>query len=84
MDGPYQRRNETIKHLRGVLKRSPFVHAYWGIGNKEVSLLLDTGTNVSIVNESVLTSDERRTMKVPDTNSPRVSVGKLLTLLAPW
>ena len=30
MDGPYERRNETIKHLRGVLKRSPFVRARWG------------------------------------------------------
>ena len=75
MDGPYQRRNETIKHLRGVLKRSPFVHAYWGIGNKEVSLLLDTGTNVSIV------SGERRIMKVPDTKSPQGVSGEAINIV---
>lgn len=80
MDGPYERRNETIKDLRGVLKRSPFVRAYWGIGNKEVGLLLDTGTDVSIVDESALASDERRTMKVPDTKPPQGVSGEAFNI----
>ena len=81
MDGPYERRNETIKHLRGVLKRSPFVRACWGSGNKEVSLLLDTGADVSIVDESVLTSDERKTMRKPDTKSPQGVCGEAINIV---
>ena len=81
MDGPYERRNDTIKHLRGVLKRSPFVRARWGGGNKEVSLLLDTGADVSIVDESVLTSDERKTVRKPDTKSPQGVSGEDMNIV---
>ena len=27
MDGPYERRNDSIRHLKGVLQRSPFIRA---------------------------------------------------------
>ena len=81
MDGPYERRNETIKRLRGILKRSPFVRARWGIGNKEVSLLLDTGADVSIVDESILTSDEREAMKEPTTQPPEGVTGEVLNIV---
>lgn len=43
MDGPYERDNVSIRHLKGVLQRSPFMRARWGNGSREVSILLDTG-----------------------------------------
>ena len=43
--------------------------------------MLDTENNVSIVNESVLTSDECRTMKVPDTKSPQSVSGEAVNIV---
>lgn len=57
------------------------MRAHCGIGNKEVSLLLDTGADVSIVDESVLTSDERKTMREPDTKSPQGVSGEAINIV---
>ena len=43
--------------------------------------MLDTVADVSIVDESVLTSDERRTMKVQDTKPPQGVCGEAINIV---
>ena len=50
-------------------------------GNKEVSLLLDTGADVSIVDESVLTSNECKTLRKPDTKSTQGVSGEAINIV---
>ena len=64
MDGPYERRNDSIRHLKGVLQRSPFIRAEWGSDGTRVSMLMDTGAEINLTDESVLTSRQPRINKV--------------------
>ena len=71
IDGSYEWRNDSIRHLKGVLQHSPFIRAPWGNDGTQVSMLMDTGAEVSLIDESVLTSVERETLGKPDTQPPK-------------
>ena len=80
MDGPYEWRYDSIRHLKGVLQHSPFIRAQWGNDGTRVSMLMDTGAEVSLIDESVLTSVERETLGKPDTQPPKGVSGKVINI----
>ena len=80
MDGPYERRNDSIRHLKGVLQRSPFIRAEWGNDGTRVSMLMDTGAEISLIDESVLTSVERESLGKPDVQPPQGVLARLSIL----
>ena len=77
-----KRRNDSIRHLKGVLQRSPFIRAEWGNDGTRVSMLMDTGAEISLIDESVLTSVERESLGKPDVpTSTRGYVARLSILV---
>lgn len=81
MDGPYERRNDSIRHLKGVLQRSPFIRAEWGNDGTRVSMLMDTGAEISLIDESVLTSVERESLGKPDVQPPKGVCGEVINFV---
>ena len=81
MDGPYEQRNDSIRHLKGVLQRSPFIRAEWGNDGTRVSMLMDTGAEISLIDESVLTSVERESLGKPDVQPPQGVCGEVINFV---
>ena len=81
MDGPYEGRNDSIRHLKGVLQRSPFIRAEWGNDGTRVSMLMDTGAEISLIDESVLTSVERESLGKPDVQPPQGVCGEVINFV---
>ena len=81
MDGPYERRNDSTRNLKGVLQRSPFIRAEWGNDWTRVSMLMDTGAEISLIDESVLISVERGSLGKPDVQSPQGLCGEVINFV---
>ena len=71
MDGPYEQRNDSIRHLKGVLQRSPFIRAEWGNDGTRVSMLMDTRAEISLIDESVNKCGTRITWETRHPTSTR-------------
>ena len=81
MDGPYERRSDSIRHLKGVLQRSPIIRAEWGNNGTRVSMLMDTGAEISLTDESALTSVERESLGKPDVQPPQGVCGEVINFV---
>ena len=81
MDGLYKRRNDSIRHLKGILQRSPFIRAEWGNDGTRVSILMSTGAETSLIDVSVLTSVEREALGKPDVQPLSRVCGEVINFL---
>ena len=81
MDGLYERRNDSIRHLKGVLQRSPFIRAEWGNDGTRVSMLMDTAAEISLIDERMLTSVERESLGKPDAQPPQGVCGEVINFV---
>ena len=57
--------------MNGVLQQSSFVRAQWENNGTRVSTVLDTVADISLMDESVLTSEEVSTLRKTDTKPPQ-------------